>query len=471
MPSFMPPQDKIKTRYHYLRVKKYLDLPPKSNTVIYHRGGVTHRRDDTDVELDFRQESNFFYLTGVESAGYHVIFQFSTDTIYLVRPTVPLEEQLWKGIPPTDQQLLEKYDVDIVLTENEMNAKLQEINPDIILTMDSTNVAALPPTILPKIDASLLGPAIHEARLIKFPWEKDLLRYTAHISSHAHISLMSAVGRRGSRHGRPFLMNESELEAEFRYVCAKSGLNRQCYIPIIASGERASVLHYTDNNKWIPSDNRHALILVDAGGELTCYGSDITRTFPVTGKFSSEARTIYNIVLKAQKAVLDQVRPGVFWRDMHTLVVKILTQELINIGILVGDAEEIIQLGIYRAFYFHGTGHSIGLDCHDVGGTDIGILSAMKTRKGYPLELFTRPLQANMVITVEPGLYFNDVSIDMWTAASSPYKKYFGTEKIEKYRKVGGVRIEDTILITEIGIENLTIAPKEVNDIEAIMGF
>ena len=284
---------KIPTREGYAKVKKYLNISTDKCSVIYHRGKVTRTRDDTDVELDFRQESNFFYLTGVELAGYHLLIFLQSDEIYLVPPTVSSTEQLWKGTPLSNEELLKKYDADHILTEKRLTKLFSSSNFDTIYTLDTADLSFIPSQHRRNIDTTQLREALNEARLTKLPWEISLLRYSAHISSHAHISLMSHCG---SSKGQLY---EGELEARFRWVCAKNGLARQCYIPIIASGPRAAVLHYTDNDKLIPSSD-HTLVLVDAGGEHKCYGSDVTRTFPIKGKFSDEAKTIYNIVLSAQ---------------------------------------------------------------------------------------------------------------------------------------------------------------------------
>jgi Xaa-Pro dipeptidase len=208
-------------------------------------------------------------------------------------PTISSTEQLWKGTPPTNEELLKKYDADHILTEKQFSKLLSNSNPDIIFTLDTTDTSAIPTQLTKNIDQIQLRGAINEARLIKLPWEISILRYSAHVSSHAHISLMSQCGNTKNK------LYEGELEAKFRWICSRNGLARQCYIPIIASGPRAAVLHYTDNDKLIPN-NKHSLVLVDAGGEHLCYGSDITRTFPIQGKFSDEAKTIYNIVLGAQ---------------------------------------------------------------------------------------------------------------------------------------------------------------------------
>lgn len=213
--------------------------------------------------------------------------------MHLVPPTILDDQKLWTGAPDSPETLLEKYDADTILEEHSVAAFLQARQPSKVLVLDITDVSALLQAGVPpeKIDYTALQSAIEEARLVKFPWEIDLIRYAAHVSSHAHIELMQHVAA---------AQFEWELEARFRWVCAKNGAKWQSYIPIIASGPRAATLHYTRNDACIPAD-RHALVLADAGGECRCYGSDVTRTFPVSGSFTEEAKTIYEIVLKAQE--------------------------------------------------------------------------------------------------------------------------------------------------------------------------
>lgn len=229
---------------------------------------------------------------GVEEAGFHVVIDLRTETVHLVPPTVPDYEKLWKGPSDTPAALLEQYDVDTIVREADLPQLLGAIQPDVIFVLNITDTSAIK-GLAPDAawDVSALPLALHEARLLKFPHEIQLIRRAVHMSSHAHVALM--------QHAQPKLY-EWELEARFRWVCAQNGLKWQSYLPIVASGPRAATLHYTKNDQPIP-DNRHALILVDAGGEYRCYGSDITRTFPATGVFSPEARTVYTIVLKVQE--------------------------------------------------------------------------------------------------------------------------------------------------------------------------
>ncbi|KAI7865432.1 peptidase M24, structural domain-containing protein [Spinellus fusiger] len=431
---------KIPTRQHCHKVARLLNSPIDENVFIYHRGRVEQTRDDTDVGLDFRQESCFFYLSGVEQPGFHILIDVNLHTVYLIPPTVPDSETLWRGVPDSNEQLLANYDADEILRESELITFLQKSQPSTVHILDTTDTSFLKAAHIREcqLDTTLLKRSIHEARLTKFPWEVELSRYAAHISSHAHIAIMQQA-----QAGQP----ESYYEGLFRWVCTRNGMPRQAYIPIIASGPRAAILHYVRNNQPLPA-HKHAMLLVDAGGEHLCYGTDITRTIPISGRFSYESRTIYDIVLTAQEAMLSHLKPGVMWRDVHNLGQRVLCQGLINICILMGELDELMQLGLTGAFCFHGTGHSVGLNVHDL--------------------LMSKPLLKNMVLAVEPGLYFNPVSLATWTKKPG-YLKYFNMSNIQRFMPVGGVRIEDTILLTENGYENLTIAPKTVDAIEALM--
>lgn len=194
------------------------------------------------------------------------------------------------GEPDTLPELLAKYDVDEVLYEDQLSAVLASIRPTVIHVLDINNNSALPLSDLtpsPRLEVAFLRPALAEARIIKAEWEIDLLRRINRISSDAHLRLMRTV-----RPGQ----NEYELHALFVYECARRGAFFQCYAPIVASGNNAATLHYNRNNRWLEEDNPYQMLLVDAGAELLCYGSDITRTYPTGGKFSEEAKVIYHIV-------------------------------------------------------------------------------------------------------------------------------------------------------------------------------
>jgi len=267
---------------------------------------------------------------------------------------------------------------------------------------------------------------LHEMRLIKRPEEIRLMRRAAKISAAAH--------RRAMQVCRPGMM-EYELEAELLYEFRRGGAEFPAYWPIVGAGANACVLHYRENNCRI---NAGDLVLIDAGAELDCYAADITRTFPANGRFSGEQRAVYEVVLAAQTAAIAEVRPGRHWNDPHDAAVRVLTQGLVDLGLLQGDVDGLIEKGEYRRFYMHRTGHWLGMDVHDVGD--------------YKVADAWRELEPGMTLTVEPGLYI----------AAGP-----GVP--ERFANIG-VRIEDDVLVTRDGCEVLTHeVPKTIDDIEALM--
>jgi Xaa-Pro aminopeptidase len=266
--------------------------------------------------------------------------------------------------------------------------------------------------------------------LIKGKAELRIMRRAASISADAHRRLMQRC--------RPGL-TEQRLETIFVHACAERGARFQAYPPIVGGGANACVLHYVDNAAELHDGD---LVLIDAGCELDGYASDITRTFPVNGRFSAAQRRLYELVLSAQKAAIKAVRPGARWNAPHDKAVRVLTEGMVRLGLLDGSVEDVpalIEDGKYKAFYMHRTGHWLGMDVHDVGS--------------YKVDGRWRRLEPGMVMTVEPGIY---VAAD----AKVP----------EEYRGIG-IRIEDDVLVTKDGREVLSSgAPKEIDEIEQIMG-
>jgi Xaa-Pro aminopeptidase len=267
---------------------------------------------------------------------------------------------------------------------------------------------------------------LHEMRLFKGPEEIRLMKRAAKISAQAHRRAMQAC--------RPGMM-EYEIEAELLHEFRKSGSPFPAYPPIVGGGANGCILHYIENNAELkPGD----LLLIDAGAEIDGYAADVTRTFPVSGRYSGEQRAIYELVLAAQQAAIEQVRPGKHWNDPHENAVRVLTQGLKDLGLLNGTVDGHIENGDYKRFYMHRTGHWLGMDVHDVGD--------------YKLDDAWRLLEPGMVLTVEPGLYIA-------TASDIPVG----------FRNIG-VRIEDDVLVTRDGNEVLSRdAPKAVAEIESLM--
>jgi Xaa-Pro aminopeptidase len=229
---------------------------------------------------------------------------------------------------------------------------------------------------------------------------------------------------------------EFSLEAELDYEFRKGGAKMPAYGSIVASGRNACILHYQENDAMLKDGD---LVLIDAGCEIDCYASDITRTFPVSGKFSAEQKAIYELVLRSQEAAFEAIAPGKHWNQAHEATVRVITAGLVELGLLQGNVDELIASEAYKAFYMHRAGHWLGMDVHDVGDYRVG---------GE-----WRVLEVGMTLTVEPGIY---VSPDNQNVA-------------KKWRGIG-VRIEDDVVVTKNGCEILTSGvPKSVADIEALM--
>jgi Xaa-Pro aminopeptidase len=268
---------------------------------------------------------------------------------------------------------------------------------------------------------------LHEMRLYKSRSEVKALRQAARISAKAHTKVMQVC--------KPGLW-EYQLEAEFIRECSHQGAREQAYPPIVGAGGNACTLHYVDNTAQV-LDNQ--LLLIDAGCEKDYYASDITRTFPVSGRFSEAQRQLYELVLASQEAAIAKVKPGNHWNDPHNAAVKVITRGLIKLGILKGTPAKLIKEEKYKPFFPHRTGHWIGMDVHDVGD--------------YKVDGAWRMLEPGMVMTIEPGLY---IPAGMKGVA----KKWWDI----------GIRIEDDVLVTREGCEVLTRdVPKTVDEIEAVM--
>ena len=255
--------------------------------------------------------------------------------------------------------------------------------------------------------------------------------------------------------------NERELEALFLKTCMERGCREQAYHSIVASGTAAATLHYVKNSAPLEGKLN---ILLDAGAEADCYASDITRTFPINGKFSPESREIYDIVLRMQLECIDKLKAGILWDDVHAHAHRVAIDGLLKLGILKGDAEEMFQKRTSVAFFPHGLGHYLGMDTHDTGGnanysdTD-SMFRYLRVRGMVP---------AGCVITVEPGIYFCRYIIEPYLK-DEEQSKFIDESVLNKYWDVGGVRIEDNILVLANGHRNLTTVPKTVDEMEKVI--
>lgn len=399
----------------------------------------------SDVEYNFRQESDFFYLTGFNEpnavavlAPHHEEHQF----VLFVQPKDPLMET-WTGYRVGVDLAKEEYGADEVYPISELDEHLPQYLADADriyyhLGLDQP----FNQTILKHWQRSLImvrkngiGPValedpmtvLHPQRLTKSKAELDLMRKAIDISAEAHN-----LAREIAQPGRYEYEIQAEMERLFRL---RGGLG-PAYPSIVAAGVNGCILHYTENTCQLQDQD---LLLIDAGCSYQYYNADITRTFPVSGTFTTEQKALYELVLAAQEAAIAQVQPGNPYNAFHDAAVKVLTQGLVDLGLLKGEVDTLIEEETYKPFYMHRTGHWLGLDVHDVGV--------------YKQDKDTwQPLEAGHVVTVEPGIY---IGPDIQLAEDQP-------EVPERWRGIG-IRIEDDVLLTKTGHEVLTAAvPKSV---------
>ncbi len=398
-----------------------------------------------DADYRYRQDSDFYYLSGFAEpeAVICIIPNRPQGEFILFCREKDREREIWDGYRAGVEGAIEIFGAD----DSYPISKLDEIIP---VLMEGKKRLYVNLGAQPEFDARVMNwvnslraktrqgakaPAefvmlnhlLHELRLYKSADELNIMRKAGTISAHAHIRAMQKA-----KHG----LYEYELEAEIIHEFMRNGCVAPAYNTIVGSGANACILHYVDNRRQMQNGD---LVLIDAGAELDHYAADITRTFPVNGRFSAEQKAIYEVVLNAQLAAIDAVHPDNHWDKPHTAAVEVLTQGLLDLGLLQGSLADNLEQGLYREFYMHRTGHWLGMDVHDVGD--------------YKVADEWRQLEVGMVLTVEPGLY---ISPDCEKVAA-------------KWRGIG-VRIEDDILVTKTGHEVMTdAAPKHVIDIEQLM--
>eukprot|EP00271_Cylindrocystis_brebissonii_P013077 TRINITY_DN32651_c0_g1_i1.p1 TRINITY_DN32651_c0_g1~~TRINITY_DN32651_c0_g1_i1.p1 ORF type:complete len:500 (+),score=104.91 TRINITY_DN32651_c0_g1_i1:210-1709(+) len=438
--------------------------------VVLLQGGESATRYDTDTEPLFRQESYFAYLFGVTEPDFYGAVDVATGKSILFIPRLPASYGVWYGKIHDPSFFKEKYSVDEAYYSDEicqvlLGAMKNELSPLYLLyglNTDSNNKSK--PAQFEGIekfnsDLTKLHASITECRVFKSKKEQDLLRYVCRVSSAAHVEVMRAI--------KPGEM-EYQSEARFlHYMYGTGGCRNVSYTCICASGENSGTLHYghagAPNDKLIKAGE---IALFDMGAEYNCYCSDVTCTFPVSGKFTADQRMVYETVLAAQRAVMAAMRPGVNWQEMHRLAERTILEHLKKGGLLKGDVGEMADLFMGAVFMPHGLGHFLGLDTHDVGGYPQGVVRSEEP--GLKSLRTARTLQAGMVITVEPGCYFIDMLLD--AALEAPETAHFFVPSVlDRFRGMGGVRIEDDVLVTADGIENFTRCPRDVADIESVM--
>ncbi|KAL3419255.1 metallopeptidase family M24 [Phlyctema vagabunda] len=442
---------KYPAKSHAKRVAEYIQKKdPSAAGVLYLEGQKTKMIEDNDEAEPFRQRRFFYYMTGCDLPDSYYLYDLGTGKSTLFIPPVDPEHVIWTGLPVSESEALALYDIDHVQTSDVVNAALAT-------TRSRTKIWAINKQVSDHItflsydekDFALLKEAIEECRVVKDEYEVALTKKANAISTIGHTAILDAV-----KHAK----NERELEALFIQKSIANGAREQAYHSIVASGTAAATLHYMKN--YEPLEGKLNLLL-DAGAEYKLYASDITRTFPISGKFSTESRAIYDIVLKMQEVCINMLKEGVVWDDVHLEAHKIAIDGLLALGVLQGSKEDILKSRTSVAFFPHGLGHYLGMDTHDTGGhpnyEDKDTLFRYLRVRGK--------LPAGSIVTVEPGIYFCRFIIEPYLK-DPVHASYINADVLAKYWDVGGVRIEDNILITKDGYENLTTAIKDVAEME-----
>ncbi|KAI1483808.1 peptidase M24, structural domain-containing protein [Daldinia eschscholtzii] len=449
-------QGKYPAKAHAKRVVEYIRSKiPDATGVLYLEGRSDKLLEDSDEPVPFRQRRAFMYLTGVDVADCFFIYDLATEHSTLFIPPIDPDSVIWSGLPLSPEEALSKYDVDAVLPSTELNPTLARLgaapNATVFAIADRVSDAVTFLEFTNK-DFTVLGEAIDETRVIKDEYEIALIKKANEISGVAHKAVLERVKK---------AKNEYELEGIFVGTSIAQGAKKQAYPSIVASGRAAATLHYVHNNKDLAGKD---LLLLDAGAEWSCYASDITRTFPISGKFTEESRAIYEIVLQMQTETIAALKEGVSWDEVHLLAHRIAIDGLLSLGVLKGDRKEILEARTSTAFLPHGLGHYLGLDTHDTGGhpnysDPDPIFRYLRVRANLP---------AGSVITVEPGIYFCEFIIRPYLK-DPKHSKFIDEKVLDKYWDVGGVRIEDNLLITKDGSINLTDAIKDPDEMEKII--
>jgi Xaa-Pro aminopeptidase len=400
-----------------------------------------------DTEFSFCQNKNFYYLTGFNEPDALLVLLKTNSSQRSILFSLPKDKnhEIWHGRRVGQESACQDYNFDQSYVLDEVPDLVPQYLSDlkhVYFSFDDQKMSQQVFTWLSKVRTTIrqgnnvpailfdASPVINELRLIKNVNEVEVMRQANYISGLAHQRAMkqTAVGK-----------FEYQIEAELLHEFSTHGARHPAYASIVAGGNNANILHYTDNVETLKDND---LLLIDAGGELSGYAADITRTFPINGKFTEPQKLLYQLVLDTQLTVISEIKPGMTFAKLNEIANECLTKGLLDLDILSGDLAQLLIDKASKKYFIHGLGHWLGLDVHDVGDYHINE-NREQTREFVP----------GMVLTIEPGLYMP--SDDYGLA--------------EKWRGIG-IRIEDNIVVTESGNENLTVnSPRTINEIEALM--
>ena len=446
-----PPSSTLSEKYpskaHARKVASL--LPTTTSGTIYLESTPLVLYPDSDAEAPFRQRRPFYYLSGCPLPDSFLTYHISTDKLTLFIPPIDPESVPWSGLPMSIEEAQAKFDVDQVRHTN---------NPEpleglVYVYTGDGQVSRSLGVALENLNKKDLKPAIDEARVVKDRHELALMERANAISSYAHNAVLARA---------KLMQNEREAQALFEAVCLANGATGQAYTGIYAGGRSAATLHYVKNDASLlkaetpaGGEEKPQLLLVDAGCEFRCYASDITRVIPLTldYKFTLEARQIYDLVLHIQKECISLIKPGVEWVEIHLHAHRLLIRGFLDLCIFRGaGVDEIMAARTSCAFLPHGLGHWLGMDTHDTGGhpnyEDVDpMLKYLRVR---------RPLVEGAVVTVEPGIYFSKFIIERYLAEDK-HRRLVDEKVLERYWPVGGVRIEDDVVVEKEGGRSLSL--------------
>ncbi|KAF2480443.1 peptidase M24 [Neohortaea acidophila] len=497
--------DKYPAKAHAQRVGDQLG---REKCIVALVGEKAEFFSNSDMPRPFRQDRYFYYISGCSEPGCSVTYDVEHDKLTLWLPPINLDRVYYDGRGSTVEQAMELYDIDeaVYLEHDERsNSNLCDwVNQR---KADGCECIFIR-NPLSGVDLSLYGrevdrpespgltlrKAMNACRAVKDEHEIALIRKANAVSAEGHVAILKSLHR---------LHSEPEVEGVYRGTCISLGTTEQSYGPICGAGEHASQLHYVTNKSQFADAE---VLLIDAGAEWECYASDVTRTMPINkhepGTWKSkEAKAVYKHVEKIQEKCIAMLRPGVHFMDVMLHSVHMAIDALLDLGILKGKHMDIFHDGVSAGFYPHGLGHHIGLEVHDVEpptikaqdkeepwkarfadlqqaharyvestGTSLYSAQTTSTEPRHfsidptkclsPSTPADAPLTPGMVVTIEPGIYFNAFVLETFYLDHPEHRKYIDRKVLERYMHVGGVRIEDDILITKDGYENLTTAPK-----------
>lgn len=425
--------------------KNFLSQMANNSIAIFCAANEVTRSNDT--EYTFCQSKSFYYMTGFNEPDAMLVLIKQADTEQSILFSLPKDEkhEVWHGRRIGQNKACQHYQFDQCFSlEDKDEFVLQYLNglEQVYFAFDDDKLSKQVFSYLAQVRATIrqgasvpthltdANPIVDDLRLIKSSNEIELMRQVNHISGLAHQRAMQKT-QAG--------IFEYQIENEILHEFARHGARNEAYASIVAGGDNANILHYTDNSELL---NSNELLLIDAGGELSGYAADITRTFPISGKFTQPQKDLYQLVLEAKNQVILAIKPGVTFAKLNNIANECLTAGLLDLGILSGQLSELVKEKACKKYFIHGLGHWLGLDVHDVGDYHIND-NKEQSRKFVP----------GMVLTIEPGLYMplNDLDID------------------KQWRGIG-IRIEDNIVVTKQGCENLTAnCPETIADIEQLM--